>query len=227
MRIRIATPEDAPALLGVYAPYVRKTAITYEWEVPSEAEFRERVGRTLARYPYLVAEETAAPASPSEPAALPVSPAPPAPAAPARILGYAYAGPLHERRAYDWAVETSIYLAPDARGRGLGRALYDALEGALRAQGVVLAAACIAHPEVEDEYLTRNSEGFHAHMGYRMVGCFHGCACKFGRWYGMCWMEKDLAPRPAGEPSPFRPFPEVRDAVAASLEEAGAHAGQA
>ena len=218
MRIRIATPEDTPALLGVYAPYVRETAITYEWEVPSEHEFRARVERTLARYPYLVIEEPAASVS---------SAAHDGPAVPARILGYAYAGPLNTRHAYDWAVETSIYLAPDARGRGLGRALYDALEGALRAQGVVLAAACIAHPEVEDEYLTRNSEGFHAHMGYRMVGCFHGCACKFGRWYGMCWMEKDLAPRSAGEPAPFRPFPEVRDAVAASLEEAGAHAGQA
>lgn len=218
MRIRIATPEDALALLGVYAPYVRETAITYEWEVPSEAEFRARVEHTLARYPYLVAEELAAPGEPVSPAA---------PVSPARILGYAYAGPLHERRAYDWAVETSIYLARDARGQGLGRALYEALEGALRAQGVVLAAACIAHPEVADEYLTRDSEGFHAHMGYRMVGCFHGCACKFGRWYGMCWMEKDLAPRPAGEPAPFRPFPEVRDAFATSLEEAGAHAGQA
>lgn len=82
IKIRAATPEDAPALLKIYAPYVKNTSITYEYDVPSEEEFRRRIESTLRRYPYLVLEREG------------------------DILGYAYAGPLHSRPAYDWAVET-------------------------------------------------------------------------------------------------------------------------
>mgnify|MGYP000852101697 FL=1 len=112
MRIRMAGLEDAAALLAIYAPYVRETAITFEYDVPSEEEFRRRIESTLRKYPYLVLEREG------------------------DILGYAYAGPLHSRPAYDWAVETSIYLDQNARGGGLGRKLHDALEAVLREQGV-------------------------------------------------------------------------------------------
>lgn len=111
IKIRAATPDDAPALLKIYAPYVKNTSITYEYDVPSEEEFRRRIESTLRRYPYLVLEREG------------------------DILGYAYAGPLHSRPAYDWAVETSIYLDQNARGGGLGRKLHDALEAVLREQG--------------------------------------------------------------------------------------------
>ena len=166
IKIRAATPDDAPALLKIYAPYVKNTSITYEYDVPSEEEFRRRIESTLRRYPYLVLEREG------------------------DILGYAYAGPLHSRPAYDWAVETSIYLDQNARGGGLGRKLHDALEAVLREQGFLNMNACIAYPEVEDEYLTKNSAEFHAHLGYRMVGGFTKCGYKFHRWYGMVWMEK-------------------------------------
>ncbi len=188
--VRRATPDDAPALLGIYAPYVLKTAITYEYEVPSEGEFRRRIERTLnAGYPYLVLERGGVPA------------------------GYAYVGRLHERAAYDWAVETSIYLAEDERGCGTGRLLHDALEAALRAMDMLDMCACIATPDgADDEYLTHNSERFHAHMGYRKVGEFIQCAQKFGRWYNMVWMEKSL-----GERTPDAPTPKRFDEVAGSL----------
>src|SRR5699024_443574 len=112
IRLRTACEEDAEALLDIYAPYVEHTAVSFEYEVPSVEEFRERIRRIRERYPYLLAESGG------------------------EILGYAYASPFHERRAYDWAAETSIYLRRDRRRQGLGRRLYEALEEILRMQGI-------------------------------------------------------------------------------------------
>lgn len=184
LTIRPAAPEDAAALLAVYAPYVERTAITFEYDVPTLADFTGRIARTLARYPYLAAERGG------------------------EIVGYAYAGPFKERAAYDWAVETTVYVREDQRRRGVGRALYRALERCLAAQGVLNLNACIACPEEADEYLTWDSVEFHACLDYRLVGEFYGCGCKFGRWYNMAWMEKHIGAH-LPDPAPVRPFPEV------------------
>ena len=166
IRIRPAKPEDAEKLLAIYAPYVEQTAITFEYEVPTVEEFRERIHNTLKKYPYLVAEQDGEP------------------------VGYAYVGPFHDRPAYDWAVETSIYVDQNKKRMGIGKKLHEALEEELRNRGFLNMNACIAYPAQEDEYLTRNSVEFHAHLGYRMVGQFHQCGYKFHRWYDMVWMEK-------------------------------------
>lgn len=187
--VRAATPEDAPALLAIYAPYVRETAITFEYEVPSEAEFRDRIAHTLQKYPYLVAEQAG------------------------KLLGYAYAGPFHGRAAYDWAVETSIYIDGNCRKLGLGRLLHNALQTALQAQGILNMEACIACPNgADDEHLTRNSIQFHTHLGYRPVGEFVQCGYKFGCWYNMMWMEKHIGAH-AQPQLPIRPFAEVRETL--------------
>ncbi len=73
---------------------------------------------------------------------------------------------------------------------GIGRKLHDALEEVLKESGFLNMNACIAYPEVEDEYLTRNSVEFHSHLGYELIGEFHKCGYKFHRWYNMVWMEK-------------------------------------
>ena len=145
IRIRPAKPEDAEKLLAIYAPYVEQTAITFEYEVPTVEEFRERIHNTLKKYPYLVAEQGGEP------------------------VGYAYVGPFHDRPAYDWAVETSIYVDQNKKRMGIGKKLHEALEEELRNRGFLNMNACIAYPAQEDEYLTRNSMEFHAHLGYRMV----------------------------------------------------------
>ena len=181
---RAAAREDAAALLEISAPYVEKTAITFEYAVPSPEEFAGRIARTLERYPYLAAE------------------------AEGRIMGYAYAGPFKERAAYDWAVETTVYVREEAKRQGVGRTLYAALERCLAAQGVLNLNACVACPEREDEYLTRDSVDFHRRMGYRLAGEFRQCGCKFGRWYNMVWMEKHIGLHPA-DPPPVKPFSEV------------------
>lgn len=164
--IRMANPADAQALLNIYAPYVINTAITFEYDVPSVEEFASRIAHTLEKYPYLIAEEGG------------------------NIFGYAYASPFHDRPAYDWAVETSIYVDQNIKHRGIGRKLHDALESTLREQGILNMNACIAYPPEEDEHLDKNSVEFHAHMGYRLVGEFYKCGYKFNRWYNMVWMEK-------------------------------------
>ena len=164
--IRSAVPEDAGRLLQIYAWYVENTAVTYEYTVPTPEEFRERIERTLRQYPYLVLEEGGV------------------------IQGYAYAGAFHSRAAYAHCCELSIYLDRHARKRGFGRRLYEALEARLKEMGFLNLYACIGDPIVEDEYLTRNSERFHQHMGFVKVGTFHKCGRKFGRWYNMIWMEK-------------------------------------
>ena len=186
--IRIATPADAAELLAIYAPYVRDTCISFEYEVPSVAEFAQRIAHTLERYPYLVAWDGATGAA----------------------LGYAYVGAFHARPAYDWCVETSIYVDGAARGRHVGRALHDALEAACRAQGILSLEACIAYPD------EGGSVGFHERMGYRMVGRFEACGYKLGAWRDMVWMERHIGPH-TPNPRPFQPFPQVRGEVEASL----------
>ncbi len=167
IEIRSATGDDAARLLEIYAYYVENTAITFEYETPSPAAFRERIERTLKNYPYLVLEADGV------------------------VQGYTYAGPFGVRAAYLYSREVSIYLAPTARGRGYGRLLYEALEAALRAQGALNLYAKVVDPaEADDPYLTRNSEQFHQHLGYNKVGTFHKCGYKFDRWYHIVCMEK-------------------------------------
>lgn len=185
VKLRVATVSDAAELLKIYAPYVTDTAITFEYDVPTLEDFEGRIAHTLEKYPYFVAELNG------------------------EIVGYAYASAFHPRAAYSWAAETSIYVRRDMKRMGLGRTLYDALETALKAQGVLNLNACIACPDVDDEYLTRNSISFHAHLGYSMVGEFHNCGYKFGRWYNMVWMEKMLGEHVDDQP-PIKRFDEVR-----------------
>lgn len=185
LHLRPAVPEDAGELLSIYRPYVEHTAVTFEYAVPTPAQFTQRVRDTLATHPYLVAE------------------------AEGTLLGYAYAAPFHPRAAYQWAAETTIYLRQDQRGRGLGRALYQALERCLAAQHIQNLNACIADPAQEgDPYLTGASAAFHAGLGYQLAGRFHKCGYKFGRWYDMIWMEKILGAHPERPPEVI-PFSEL------------------
>lgn len=176
MKIRNARPNDAAAILEIYDYYVRETAISFEYETPTPAEFAERMRTVMERYPYLVAEDEG------------------------RIVGYAYAHPFVGRAAYDWGAEITIYLHKDVRRGGIGKALYLALEQALRDMGVLMMYACVGTCEVEDEYLTNNSADFHRHIGFRQVGEFKRCGRKFGRWYDMVWLEKQIGEFCAEQP---------------------------
>lgn len=193
LSIRIAALEDAEEILEIYGYYVKNTAITFEYEVPSVGEFRRRMENTLKKYPFIVAERNQ------------------------EILGYAYSGLFIGRAAYDWSAETTVYLKTDSRKMGVGGKLYRRLEDICGAQNIINLNACIACPETEDEYLTKNSVQFHEHLGYRMAGKFYKCGYKFGRWYDMVWMEKIIGEH-KDVPEPVIPFPNLREETLQQLK---------
>ncbi len=166
MKIRGACIEDAPRILEIYSYYVTNTAITFEYDTPTLAEFENRMKNIMPKYPYIVIELDGI------------------------VEGYAYAGPLNTRAAYDRSCEVTIYLNHEVRGGGLGRKLYEELEHRLKEIGILNLYACIGYPIVNDKYLSTHSADFHAHLGYSEVGHFHECGYKFGNWYDMIWMEK-------------------------------------
>lgn len=161
MSVRAATVLDVPRILEIYGPYVENTAISFEYEVPSLGAFTERFLGITAQFPWLVWEENGI------------------------VLGYAYGSQPFERAAYQWCAEASIYLSPDACGKGIGKKLYAALEQLLKAQGYKKVYAIIT---------TANeaSVAFHRAVGYRHTATMPDCGYKFGKWYGTVWMEKEL-----------------------------------
>ena len=161
--IRIARESDVPAILAIYGPYVLTTTATFEYDVPTEAAFLQRFQSITAQFPWLVWEENG------------------------EILGYAYASPPYSRAAYQWCAEPSVYLKPEARGMGIGKALYAALEAILKFQGYQVLYALITG---ENE----QSLHFHEKCGYTFSVRFPDCGFKFGRWLALIWMEKRLKP---------------------------------
>lgn len=192
-RIRLAAEDDDPGILAVYAPYVG-TPATFEDEAPSPAEFRERMARVRAVYPCLVAERAG------------------------RVVGFAYAHRQAERAAYGWNAELSVYLAPGARGAGLGGALYAALIELVRMQGVKAAYALVTVPNAASERL-------HEELGFERIGLQPKAGWKAGSWRDVAWLRKELAPC-VGEPEPLVAFPALAEArpeaVASALARANA-----
>lgn len=182
MEIRLATPEDAGALLDIYGYYVENTAISFEYTAPTVAEFQERIRKTLTEYPYLVAEENG------------------------RIIGYAYAGSFRSRAAYKHWSEVSIYIDRSCRGYGIGKALYTKLETLLVKQNIYTLCAVITATDREDDaHLTDASIRFHTRMGYRLAGKHTDCGYKFDKWYSVVLMEKSIREKDL-HPEPFIPF---------------------
>jgi phosphinothricin acetyltransferase len=174
--LRLATADDADALLAIYAAYIDHTAITFEYEAPSRGEFAGRIRSILAQLPWLVHEQDG------------------------RVTGYAYASRHRDRVAYQWSVETSVYIHPDCHRQGIARSLYEALFALLRQQGYHNAYAGITLPNPK-------SEQFHQSMGFVPVGVYQKVGYKLGCWHDVGWYhltlqphaEHPVAPRPVGE----------------------------
>ena len=173
MTIRFATPDDAPFILAIYAPYILGTTITFECEVPTVAEFAARIQTIQQQFPYLVAELDG------------------------QILGYAYASKHRDRPAYQWSVETSVYVHPDGYRRGIARQLYTLLFEFLRRQGYYNAYAGITSPNLK-------SETFHREMGFDYIGTYTNIGYKMGGWHDVAWFQLTLQPH---ELNPANPLP--------------------
>lgn len=176
MNIRLATSADAPAINAIYRPFVTGSAVSFELEPPTDETMAGRVAETMQRLPWLVAEDAAG------------------------IAGYAYGARYRERVAYQWSVETSVYVHPERRRRGIARALYGELLARLEAQGYFTAFAGIALPNAA-------SVGLHESLGFVPVGVYRCAGFKFERWWDVGWWQKPLRDYvvPAAAPMPLHP----------------------
>ena len=181
--LRFATAQDSATLVEIYRPYVEHTSISFETETPSVAEFRRRIADFSAKFPYILAE------------------------ADGTVLGYAYAHAFHDRAAYDWTVETSIYVAEAARGQHVGRRLYDALLSLLALQGVRNACAVVTIPN-------QPSLEFHRAMGFSTGGILPSFGYKLGTWHSVAYLYKALG---AGEPAPVVPIGDLDPSAVAAI----------
>jgi phosphinothricin acetyltransferase len=188
--LRQATSADAASIAAIYAPYVADTVISFELVPPSAAEMADRIARVSAHAPWLVAETDAG------------------------IGAYAYLSQHHERAAYQWSVDCTVYVAGTRQRSGLGRALYTALFGLARVQGFCAAHAGITLPNAA-------SVGLHEAFGFVPVARYPKVGHKFGAWHDVGWWQLELASR-AGDPpklrSPAEAAREEPDAWAAALK---------
>ena len=178
LRIRAARIDDAAAIARIYAPYVDGSVISFETEAPGEETISQRMAAAGTLYPWLAAEDESG-----------------------ELLGYAYASAFRPRPAYFWAVETSVYLAQAAQGRGVGSALYRPLLAILRAQGFAQAIAAITLPNDA-------STAIHERFGFVHAGTYRQVGYKLGGWWDVGLWQCALA-EPEIPPADPRPWREV------------------
>lgn len=170
--IREATLADAAPIQAIYAAIVRDTVISFEIDPPTVGEIADRIQTVQQRFPWLVCELDG------------------------EVVGYVYASPHHERAAYQWSANVSVYIHEHHHRRGIGRALYTSLFALLRLQGIYNAYAGITLPNP-------GSVGLHESMGFEPVGIYKQVGYKFGAWHDVGWWS--LALRPL-DPEPAAPF---------------------
>lgn len=171
MSIRFATIEDAAACSAIYRPFVDGSAVSFEMVAPGTDKVSKRIENRWPSHPWIVAEEEGV------------------------VLGYAYAGAYRERKAYQWAVEVSVYLAPEARGKGLGRRLYEVLLEILTRQGFTKAYGVVTLPNPA-------SAALHEAVGFKPFAVYRDIGFKNGAWHDVGWWECDLAEKLAIQPEP-------------------------
>lgn len=168
--IRDADPDrDADACAAIYAPHVEEGPVSFEERAPDAAEMGARIERYGASHAWLVAEREG------------------------RVVGYAYATAFNERPAYRWSASVSVYIGAEARGGGVGRALYEALFARLRERGFRTACAGITLPN-------EASLRLHESLGFEQVGLNRGIGWKHGAWHDVGWFQLELEPPGEGPP---------------------------
>lgn len=156
VKIRLATPADAENVLAIYKPFIENTSITFETEVPTVDAFASRINTYLQNYPWLVCEINGT------------------------IAGYAYAARHRERTAYQWSVESSVYVHDDYMRAGVAAALYAALFDILKRQGFRNVYAVINLPN-------DRSVAFHEKMGFCYFATYEQVGYKLGKWKNVGW----------------------------------------
>ena len=184
--IRLATAQDAGQIQAIYSPIVSQTAISFETEPPTVDEMRRRVKNTLKNLPWLVCVQQE------------------------KILGYAYASQHRARAAYQWCVDVSVYIHPQARRQGIGHGLYNSLFKILALQGFYNVYAGIALPNPA-------SVGLHESLGFKPIGVYSAVGYKLGAWHDVGWWHLSLRPKsiPPVEPQILQTVQESKEWEAA------------
>jgi phosphinothricin acetyltransferase len=175
--IRIATDADASSILDIYAPYIQNTSYTFETDVPTINSFKERINSYLQNWPWLVCEINGV------------------------IAGYAYAGRHRERIAYQWSIESSVYVHDDYQQAGVGNGLYTALIQILKTQGYRNLYAVINLPNDKSVF-------FHEKLGFEYFATYKNVGYKLGKWKNVGWWQLQLNEY-SYEPSPPIKFSEM------------------
>jgi phosphinothricin acetyltransferase len=166
--IRHADPDrDAGACAAIYVPSVTQSVASLEERAPEPHEMADRIRIAARTHPWLVAEIGG------------------------EVAGYAYASRHHERAAYRWSADVTVYISAAHHRRGVGRALYEALFGLLERQGIYEVCAGVTLPNDA-------SVGLHESLGFARIGVYRDVAFKFGRWHSVGWWQMSLRPRPGG-----------------------------
>ena len=173
MILRLATENDAAGIAEIYDPIVLSTPTSFEIDPPGEKEMARRIRETIPAYPWLVCEHRG------------------------RIAGYAYASRHKPRAAYQWSVETSVYIHADFRRCGVGRGLYQSLFRILLAQGYFTAYAGATLPNPA-------SAGLHESCGFQPIGIYRNAGYKLGAWHDVGWWQRAIQPTIATPRLPIR-----------------------
>ena len=174
--IRTIEERDFLEVLNIYKPFVTDTVTTFETEVPTIKDFGYRIIETIKKYPWLVLEEKG------------------------KVIGYAYASEHRSRCSYQWSCECSIYMAPEARGKGFGKKLYLELFKILKAQGFIHVLAGAALPN-------EASIAIHKSLGFEEIGTYKKIGFKHNRWIDTYWMQLEL--NQISEPKELIPFSSI------------------
>src|SRR5580693_5182462 len=169
--IRLITVSDASEVLGIYKPYVLDSIISFEYEAPTLEEFLQRVKAVTSEYPWLVCLMGD------------------------KIVGYAYASKHRDRTAYQWSVDSAIYLSPAVQRKGIARILYESLFSILRLQGYFNVYAGISLPN-------EKSVGFHEKIGFEEIGIYKKTGFKHGSWHNTAWYQLHLTDHKENPPIP-------------------------
>lgn len=159
--IRSASAADALSLLKIYKPIVENTTVSFELRVPSVEEFAKRIEKSVGSHAWLVLDDDG------------------------MLCGYAYGTEHRAREAYQYSVETSVYVHPEHRQKGVGEKLYSELLNRLAQAGFHRAFAGIALPNA-------SSIAIHSKLGFTEIGVFKEIGYKFNAWHDVSWWQRHL-----------------------------------
>ncbi|AWX33229.1 GNAT family N-acetyltransferase [Methanosphaera sp. BMS] len=184
MKIRFATTDDIKKMHQIYSYYIINTAVLFTDIIPNLKEFDDYINKIKEDYPVLVAEIDN------------------------KLVGYTYAKRIYNSKAYDYTVESSIYLDVNHVNKGIGSVLYSKLEEILIIQNVISINAYISINKKDDEFLDNKSKNFHKKQGFEEVSYLENWGYKFNKWYDCIWTRKYINPV-CKPPKKFKSIKEV------------------